>query len=445
MSDLKERLDDLLVAVPSYVVPDGLARDARTAGARRRLRHRLVVGGAVAALVAIGGAVVGAWPSSLHLAPAGSTRHAEGYPTRIDYPWWGRTLSDRPGPIEGLVERDASSADASNWWAVTEDGGLLRLPQRDFDREPVLSPTGTKLAVFSGPAGAPEQGRMELWDLATGRTVTLDQVGSNVDDLPDRPEYWLQEQVPGFWSPDEQRVVLNVQRWTGGRIDGAVASWDGAVVPIRLDTGDSVWPVGWVDDERIGWLVEDGQGKSHSARFIVSDTVGAVEASYRLDLAPDTLARGALSQWSGWLSPDGSRLAMRYETKGMGEPSIGIFDVATGRELDRWRVYTTDTYGSLVWQGDRIVAPYVGDSEDAILVDTAGSTELIRADPRSGITYSYWAADALAGGPRRSTVGLLTGNSDWRIVWWWRETLLAVAVLGLLWWTLRALRRRLGR
>ena len=102
---------------------------------------------------------------------------------------------------------------------------------------------------------------MQLWDLVTGQRVTLEQIGSNASDLPDRPEYWLQEQVPGFWSPDERRVLLNAQRWEGAPIAGVLASWDGSVEPILLEGHNSAWPVGWLDDERIGWLSEDDDGR----------------------------------------------------------------------------------------------------------------------------------------------------------------------------------------
>ncbi|MFN8193288.1 MAG: hypothetical protein U0R80_03300 [Nocardioidaceae bacterium] len=445
MSDLKERFDELLVGVPAHVVPEGLARSAVAEGVRRRRTGRVLAAGAAAAVLAVLAAVAGLLPHGNPLGIAGTTRHADGYPTRIDVPWVPRTMSDRSGPIAGLVERAGGSVsdDRSRWWAVSEDGSLRRVPVRDFMREPVLSPTGTKLAVFSGPKGASERGRMQLWDLVTGQRVTLEQIGSNASDLPDRPEYWLQEQVPGFWSPDERRVLLNAQRWEGAPIAGVLASWDGSVEPILLEGHNSAWPVGWLDDERIGWLSEDDDGRRDTARFLVSDTSGALLSTDGLDVSPDPMARGTLDQWSGWLSPDGARLALRYERSSHSDPFIAVFDVATGRKLDRWWASTTDVFGSLMWQGDRVLSPAGADSGVGIVQDTNGTEPVIRADPRTGIGYSYWAADALAGEPHRGAIDRLTGNAGWAPLWWWREVLLGTTVLAGLWWLAR--RRRLRR
>ena len=54
-------------------------------------------------------------------------------------------------------------------------------------------------------------------------------------------------------------------------------------------------------------------------------------------------------------------------------------------------------------------------------------------------------ADALAGTPHRDLVALLTHNSAWAPLWWWREAVLGLLALVLLGWSGRWARRRRTR
>ncbi|MCB0907490.1 MAG: WD40 repeat domain-containing protein [Nocardioidaceae bacterium] len=441
MSDLKNRLDDLLAAVPTHVVPDDLAARARSAGTRRRRVRRVGVVAVVVAAVAVVLAL-GRWPHVPFRPPiADLAVRADGYPTRIDHVWFERALPDAPGPIAGLVRRDGGGPDddRSDWWAVSERGSLRRLPVHDFFMEPSLSPSGRRLAVFSGPAGHAWDGRLQLWDLVGGKRVTVDPVGGNLNSITDKATYWMADQQPGFWSPDDQHLVLSAHRWDNPNEAGVVVSWDGTVTAVPELRGTVAWPVGWLSSDRIAWLGSSQRVADQRARLFFTDLEGRVTGQVTLARA-EGLDADELDQWSGSISPDGTRVALRAD--GSGASTVLTFDAATGALIERWPNVDLDDVCALGWQGDQVVAPLPpGGSVRLVAPDDV----LVRADPVLGASCSYWAADALAGTPHRDLVALLTHNSAWAPLWWWREAVLGLLALVLLGWGGRWARRRRTR
>lgn len=443
MSDLRSRLDDMLVAVPGHVVSDDLATRARSAGRRRRRTRRVGVIAVVVAAVTAVALALGLWPHPPFRPPvADLTARADGYPTRIHHPWTERSLPEAPGPIAGLVRREDGDArdDRTNWWAVSERGALRRLPGHDFDIDPVLSPSGSRLVYFVGPSGHAWDGHPRLWDLVTGTQVTVEDIGSNADNVT-AATYVTQQQVPGFWSPDEENVLLWAWTDSDPAVRGVVVDWDGHVTVPHVQGVRAALPVGWVDNERLGWLSPDGRAGHRSVRLLITDLAGSVQSSMTIGVPRARI--GNLSQWSGALSPDGARLALRSDASGS-DPIITTIDMSSGTRVETWRPVALNDVAPLAWQDGHVVGATRPDS-GAVLVSSDGDRPLVRADPRLQVGPSTWAADALAGTPHRDPVDLLTGNSDWGPLWWWREMALGAVVLvvGLsAWWRLRRRRTR---
>jgi len=395
--DLHERLDDLVTDVPVYVVPD--ARAAWSAGARRRTRHRVVVGAAALVVLVVLASAVSWLPRTFDHAPAdGGRSGVQGYPSRIDKPWIMRDLPDRPGPVAGIVLAD------DGFDVVSGTGRVWRLSPLGLAGDTVaLSADGTGLAYFRS------RGVFVIQDLLTGEADVADGVGDGSTD-PKHPKeagrFWAQGQTPAFWSPVADRIFV-----MGGRVDNGpgralVIARGGATRAVqapRVRGERLAWPAGWTPSGGLVWLAADYRTDGGDVRWayaVLTDTSGRVLTRVRLDVPRGLTDMG---QWSGSISPGGTRLAV----VGQDGKAPAVFSMEDGSLITRSP--DIESTCPVPWQADE-----PGDE--------------VAVDPAFHATCTTWAADALDGHRHRGLSGLAFGDRDTWIAWHWQAVLLPVLV-----------------
>lgn len=418
MTDLRERLDDLVTDVPPYVVPD--VRRAWAAGARRRLGRRIGAGVAVVVLVALAAGLVGVLPRSSDVPPAdGEDRGVDGYPSRIEKPWFLRDLPDRPGPLAAVID----TTTGLEWLAVSADGEVWRVPQEEpIDSfPPVLSDDGRMIGYLTGHT------TYVLRDLVTGEETAFPEITDNAELRADEGTWWLTSQAPGFWSPDGSRLLLPAYPWDddGDRTaPQLVLARDGSVEEARR-WGNAA---GWLDDQTLAWVAK----RKGQVELVVTDDHGTVQRRLPIDVrAPYP------SQWSAALSPDRSQLALVLSNS---TGSLVTVSTTDGAVLRREHVGAPSSCLP-VWVGDE---PAFVQTDGEAMVQTVPGRNVMVVDSELGTACVLPAADALEGG-RHEVVGDLLG-STW-LSWHWQEVLLGVlgaaAVLTSFAWFLRRRGRRL--
>ncbi len=429
MTDLHEPLEHLVAEVPVYVVPD--ARRAWRVGARRRLTRRIGAGAAVVVLVALAAGLVGVLPRSSDMPPADGERGGvDGYPSRIEKPWFLHDLPDRPGPIAAIVELDDM-----HFLAVSSRGDVWRIvqEQRAGDFFPSLSADGRMIGYLS------DHGTYVLRDLVTGVETRFDEIGDNAGN-GHRPEtWWTQPQVPGSWSPDDSTHLLSAWRWDDDHSNIVLLlGVDGTVRQVPRPGGEAR-PLGWLDDSTLGWLVVTGTAREATAALVVTDESGAELRREPLKIASGLL--GEVSQWSGSLSPGRDRLSVTL-TDSARRSVVATFSTVDGARLDRIQL-DVGAWGPCAtgWRGDEAVVPVLDGAPE--IVTTSGESVLV-TDPALGAYCVMTAADAL-GGERHRAVGDLFGTT-W-LSWHWREVSLgvlgALVLVAAFAWFLRRHGRRL--
>ena len=433
-TDLRERLDDLLAGVPSHVHAD--ASTAWRAGARRRVRRRVVAGGAVLAALALVGAA-GLTTHRLTEAPPadggdGSRPSASTYPARIDAPLLTMgTLPDHPGPIAGLLKRN------QGWFVVGQRGQVWRIDgARDFDWNSAISPDGTRIAYVDTSGG---QSGLELLDLVNGGAFDPDIGGSG------KRHPWLID-GPMYWSPDSSRLFVPVRpgkTYRGPGVEALVVTPDSGSAAVVAPGGSDVEPLGWLSPDRLGWL-----RWTHD------------------ELHPDVLITGVRGGRVLQSAPAPGRIPRNWFVNAVSLPSTSGLTQAievstvTRQLLISWPGKAGDSM--LVANrpiGDEqtlACPPSWGDSypfvpyqpaPDGFLLWTGPRSYAVQVAPALGpVSCSVWAFDALRGGEHHGLGGHLFGERDTWLSWHWRQVGLGVAigafVLGVglaLWW-----RRRRG-
>lgn len=435
-ADLRERLDDLLSEVPAHVHAD--ATTAWWAGARRRARRRLAVGGAVVGVLALVG-VTGLAVHRVSDAPpadggSGGRPSASSYPARIDAPLLHLgDLPDRPGPIAGLM------TSKYGWRAVGQRGQVWNIPGADRSQwHATISPDGTRIAYVDTSGG---QSELELLDLVDGGAFDPDIGGSGSGHpyLIDGPTYW---------SPDSTRLLVPVRPGDlGGRpgIDALVVQPGHASVSVHAPAGADVEPMGWLSPTRLGWLRWTGD-----------------------ELHPDILVTGPRGGRVVRAAPAGARIPRTWFVNAAPLPSTDgltqVVEVSTvARQLlISWPGKAADSrvVANRPITNDRTGAcpPSWGDSYPFIPDDAAPAGFLLWTGPGSydvqvapGLRpagCSTWAFDALRGGEHRGLGGRMFGDRDSWLSWHWRQVALGgaagiVILVGGRFLTLRHRRRRL--
>lgn len=425
MSELRDRLDDLLVETPSYVVPDAGA--AWRAGARRRHRRRAGAGALVVVLVLLVGLGLGALPRPGTVDPARTDgAGVDGYPTRVDLPRRISDLPDAPGPVAGIA---MSLTPDRGRYLVTAGGRLLELAGTGplADSYPALSDDGRMLGYLESET------RYVLRDLAAGTTVEVAGLGINIEGI--ESDYWMQGQVPGFWSPSGERLAIYASSWDRQRgPNTALVDRTGILVPLRTPVvpgrrGAGGVLVGWLDDERIGWLQERSTGTRTTVDLVTTRVDGAEVGRVKVDVP----ARSAswVNQWTGSISPDRTTLYVR-DDQGGGY----LLDVRTGEQT--WRGAATSPDLCLTsWQGGEPLAladDALRNRSHAPIVATAPDLRCVQLAPL-----------ALTGDRHRGLNGLLFGTRTSWLSWHWREVGLGLAFVGGWFGFLTWLQRRRAR
>ena len=348
-----------------------------------------------------------------------------GYPGVVPRPVVSTDVAAAPGPMAGVIEGEG----IAEWSLVDAAGRSWQVPDvNELDSFPLaLSDDGRWLGRLGADHGpGPTEGFYVITDLVTGATHEFPQVGDSrtlVSGGEVSQSYWVAPQAPGSWSPDSRWLYL-----PGGTSDGRgrsslLLSVDGEVRVLGLEG----WPAGWLGPDRLVLLTAGGE-------LVTVDLTGSVVARVQLEGASEA---ETLHQWSGRLSPEGSRIAVGSGSGGGGE--LATYDTATGQLVDssaaddRW----SDTC-QLMWQGDRVLAWTYDDG----LVDTGSGESVIRlAGDWPPTTCGQFVPDALAGPAQPGP-----GPTEWRywswLVWW--KQVLAGLVVAALAVGLYARRRRLG-
>jgi hypothetical protein len=427
-TDLRERLDDLLAGVPPHVHAD--AATAWRAGAKRRVRRRVVTGGAVGAVLALVGGVGVAAHRVTDPPPAdggGGTRPtATAYPTRIDGPLFRMgDLPDRPGPIAGLVRNN------HGWLAVGQHGQVWRMPSaNNFDWPSSISPDGTRIAYVDTSAG---QSELTLLDLVDGGAFTPDVGGRGLQ------HSWLID-GPMSWSPDSSRLFVPVSPGTyrGPRVDALLVASSTGAIPVSAPAGTDVEPLGWLSPTRLGWL------------------------SWTTDeLHPRILITGARGGRVLRSSPAHARIPRNIFTNAVPRPSVdelaAAVEVSTATQ--QLLISAPGRNGGLVAaraiSNDRTLGcpPSWADAYPVVPDTTAPGGYLLWAGPHSYViqvgpglrdaSCSVWAFDALRGKAYGGVGGWLFDDRDTWLSWHWRQVglglgaCLLVAIAGLVWWRRR--------
>jgi hypothetical protein len=431
--ELRDPFADLVAEVPSYVVAD--ARAAWAAGARRRTRRRVSAAGVVVVVVALVGLGTGVLPHPHVMAPAGDSGDGvRGYPSQVDELGGGHPLPDRPGPLAAVLESGTAT-----WQAVSPDGQVWDVPQDDPSDSfpPALSDDGRMIGFLSGPT------TYVIRDLVVGDETRFPEIGDS-SDVPRRETYWASPQAPAFWSPDGTHLLLRGARWHGKpSTDELVLGVDGTVAEVR---GKHGYPVGWLDDDTIGWLDVGGPRRARTVALVATDASGVVERALPLDLPSRLL--GSVSQWSGTLSPDRGLLALVLQDRDGSGPVAGVLATVATRDGTVLRREDTpaDGYCSTSWRKDEPV--FLQSSDEMATLATNAGTRLMAFEPGVSVTCVLTAADAL-GGERHQGVGERLFGNGW-LSWHWREAVVAGLLAAVLlvvaaWLWGRGQRRRLRR
>lgn len=405
MSELRERLDDLLDATPSYVVADAGA--AWRAGALRRRRRQVGAGVLVVVLVLLAGLGLGALPRPGTVDPAEHRGGGvDGYPTRIADPWRISDLPDAPGPLAGIL---VNGFDEGDRFGVTPDGRLLRIPEGHSTGGflPFLSDDGRHLAYLE------DGSTFVVQDLVDGTRRQVEGLGDNRALSPEA--YRTSGQTSGFWSPDGDRLLI----WgtpsaagKGGRF--LLVDEDASFVVFPDLPGGGGFPVGWLSSNRLAWLVDDEERRT--IELLVTDDRAREQSRVRLDVTGAEV--DGLDQWTGSLSPDGSAVRLVLDGTSIVFDTVSGARTWSGDLASPWNCATS-------WQdGEPLgaAADGLGDRDGRAVV----ATELTL-----GSVCLSMAADALAGEPHRGLGGLVFGTRTGWLSWHWREAGLGV-VGGLL-------------
>jgi hypothetical protein len=441
--DLGTPLRDLVRDVPDHLDSAQLARTAWTAGRRRRIRRRWLAGAAcLAALTVLSVAITSVLRAGQVAQPAGgaSGPRVGGYPERILHQWWIRDLPTTPGPVAGLV--DGSD---SRWKVVSATGHLWRLPAPPTpgDEYPTLSPNGRYLGYLTGARGS-----FVIHDLVTGHVITYRSVGSGsgTPSYHDPRPLYVVGQTPGFWSPDNTRLLMWGGLWSDRRGDRGKTLLLDLHGHARLLPVPTKWnPAGWASPHRLVWThgptrhVPGGR----LTDVEVTNLAGTPVRSFSLRV-PLPVGATSQSQWSWTTSPNGSQLLFTAEPDPPEEAGYAIrYSLANGSKISTSRV--TDLWQPCGggWAGDTPVAPAIlADGNAAATVQaTRQPSRLSVTDPQLKSYCILWAADALAGVRHGGLFG--TATAAW--TWWWREALILTTAIGLTVAGIRARRRRAVR
>lgn len=373
------------------------------------------------------------------------------YPERIGRQWWVRDLPDQPGPVAGLVK--VAVEVGYEWHALSERGHRWRVPGAGADSYPTISPDGRYLGYLA------EQGwPYVLHDLVSGEQVSFD--ASRNSGYP-QTRYALHGQSPSFWSPDGARVAVQATD-TLDNVDGLlVLDVDGGTTWLPIGQGED-WlghPAGWVADDAVAMLHWTAGESPEPVVAQVEVRVVGLDGRVRrgVPLAPAWPWRAHLfHQWSGKVSPDGSRLLLVEDDQERNR-LLRVFTLADGVEVDE-PVQTGPDVPTCpaTWAGAEPAVPYQHDrSQGAVTAvpdrrgDEARLSEIVVAGIASECLI--WAPDAIAQAPKDGLLAL-QGDHPWlwpwrelQYVWWtwfWREILLAAllgagASAGWHWWRRR--------
>lgn len=432
-NQLHDPLHDLLAEVPSYVVPD--AREAWVSGARRRTRRRIGATGLVVLLVLLVSAGIGVLPRPVSVAPVDQPGGGvDGHPSRIDYPYWTHDLPNRPGPVAGVLSRvhhGSTSVEPLGWYAVSPTGHLWKLPGSENKYLPALSPDGTQLAYLDTRLG---QG-FEIRHLTTGGTTSI-SVGVHQDGS--REPWRLDAQAPSFWSPDSQQLLVRVAPAAGNLergVDALVYGVGlGTTTPVRLAGHGSAYPIGWVSDRALAWLVRrpaDGAAPD-GVDVLVTDVRGRLQRTVRLQIAGDA----ALSELAS-AAVSGHSLALGSQMGRQGDAirfySLQGDDFGGTRTGTMPGVHDAAAGCPASWGDRNLQVPASMSDRDAALVSVNGGATIL-ADPRLDLACSLWAEQALDGPAHEGLGGWLFGERTSWLSWHWREVGLSIggglAVVG---------------
>lgn len=408
MSDkrLRELFSDYAKDGAWGITPD--PRAAYAAGSRRR-RRRAVVGSLVVVALALA-AGIGIDKRAYRLDPATAPHAvADSYPTRLEKPLLRiGSMPTTPGSIAGVIELGTTQESniRDEWYAVSQTGQLWDFtPGFQNVTTPALSADGTRLG-YVGPDNA-----YVVHDLVTGAVASYPELGEQFRS-PQPSGYFLPDQFPSFWSPDNQRLLTLGSPPQGDSDDGLVLSPDGTITAINVAEPGLIHAIGWADSQHIAWLTRH----KGLVSLLVTDAAGLSPRSIPL---MKVSKEEFISQWSGSMSPDGSLVAIA--DPGHEEDTIKVFSTKEGALIRTIRqAQRRDLSCGLAWRGNDLAVPVSATEDGGLLVEASGDSH-IKADPRLGAACSIWSSTALTGTPHRDLSTRIFGTSTSTLSWHWRQ------------------------
>ncbi len=250
--------------------------------------------------------------------------------------------------------------------------------------------------------------------------------------------FFMSFQTPGFWSPDDQRLLLWGSTPGPSQVRALLLEPDGQVSPLRM--GSRWIPAGWASTTELVWAGPGHRTPAGKVATIeVTDLSGHPLRKLQVRL-PDGTALDNLGQWSWVASPNGRKLLLTARTF-VGITYVATYSLRDGSTLTSGHAPNAadaDTCPS-GWAGTTPVVPALGPSYAAeTITATADPKTVAVTDPMLGSDCVIWASDALAGTPHRGLFG--TDTAGW--TWWWREASVGVGAAGVVVLLLWSIRRR---
>ena len=397
---------------------------------RRRRTWAMIRGGALT----VAAVVVGLWAMSGVLTPRAMVPGASNqstptnrlsYPAHIGRQLWVGDLPKVPGPMAAIIHVRTDNG-SGEWQVVAPDGTRYRAVSEGVP-EPIavaLSPDGGTLVtvqIGSDVGGAERIDEVWIRDLVKGGTL----VNSINDGYFDGTSPLLvSPQGDRMWVP-----TVNNQGVHGGEVlhpHPVGGDGDLAVSGRLVSRGTAI---GWLTDHELVLMDPDHapDGSVVLKSWDVNDELDATWSAARtLGVFPSNRDDGDFGAESLSWSVGPQRTLAHFNDRS--DPSVlteYTLQAAAIRQSHPEGAVFRDCFMSWLPDGPAVFEGFQPPAGLAAAFAPEQAAPLIETDRSVGVDCVHAATSALAGGPSDALVQRMNA-----LTWWWREILLATALLG---------------